>query len=490
MAFSNKGCIGVIVYLISYFFNFYIVMPNFFKNYFSGYHKLGGIKELLAIALPMIVSTACDGAMTFTDRLFLAKVGSEQMNAALGGGVTMQMLMFFFVGLTGYSTALVAQYFGAGEKHNSSKAAFQAILITVLAWPVILILKPLVVSFYHFSDISQVQLGYQVQYLNILAWGGLFGLLRYTLGCYFSGIGKTQIVMKATLAALVINVILDYLLIFGKFGFPSLGIQGAAIATVCGALGALIILVLTYFQKKNVVEFSVFKSFHFDWDIMKKLIKFGYPAGLELFLLFCAMTMLVTVFHSKGEVIATASTIMFNWDLVSFIPLLGIEIAVTSLVGRYMGAGRPQVAHRAALSGVKSGFFYSIVILFLFLLIPESLVRVFSPEGLSSGFEETVPIAVAMIRIAAIYVLAEAIMVAIIGALRGAGDTMFTMIASVTAHWVLVPILYLSLHVFNISVVLSWFLMVIIFMVFCGVLYLRFQGGRWKQIKVIEVEAK
>ncbi len=75
---------------------------------------------MLVMALPMIISTACDGVMTFTDRLFLARLGSEHMNAAMGGGVTMQMLMFFFIGLTGYSTALVAQYFGAGQKENSS----------------------------------------------------------------------------------------------------------------------------------------------------------------------------------------------------------------------------------------------------------------------------------------------------------------------------------------------------------------------------------
>ena len=91
------------------------------KKYFSGYHEPGGIRELLILALPMIISTASDGIMTFTDRLFLARVGSEQMNAAMGGGVAVQMLMFFFIGLTGYSTALVAQYYGANENSNSSK---------------------------------------------------------------------------------------------------------------------------------------------------------------------------------------------------------------------------------------------------------------------------------------------------------------------------------------------------------------------------------
>lgn len=461
---------------------------KFFTNYFSGYHKPGGIKELLAIALPMIISTACDGVMTFTDRLFLARVGSEQMNAAMGGGVTMQMLTFFFIGLTGYSTALVAQYFGAGTKHNATKAAFQAILVTIAAWPIILLLKPLTISYFHFMNIPESQVGFQIEYLNILAWGSIFSLMRYTLGCYFTGIGKTNIVMIATLVAMVVNVILDYILIFGKLGFQPMGMQGAAIATITGALCSVVILVIAYLNHTNRIEFQVMKSFRFDASIMKKLLYYGYPAGLELFLNFLAFSTVIALFHSKGDIVATASTIMFNWDLVSFIPLLGIEIAVTSLVGRYMGAGRPQVAHRSALSGIKTGIFYSIAILVLFVAIPEWLVRIFHPETPSDIFESAVPIAVTMVQIASLYVLAEAIMVALVGALRGAGDTHFTMMASVAAHWTFVPVLYLSMNVFKLSVTFSWFLLVLFFLVFCGLLIWRFRSGKWKLIKVIEVQ--
>lgn len=458
----------------------------FFKNYFSGYHKPGGIKELLVLAFPMIISTACDGVMTFTDRLFLARVGSEQMNAAMGGGITMQMLMFFFIGLTGYSTALVAQYFGAGERHNSSKATFQAILITIAAWPIILLLKPVTVVLFHYIQIPHMQMQYQIQYMDILAWGALFGMMRYTLACYFSGIGKTQIVMIATIVAMLVNVMLDYVLIFGKLGIEPMGIQGAAVATIIGSAFAVAILAFAYLSPNNRLEVSVLKSFRFDKVIMKKLLYYGYPAGLELFLNFLAFSVMIAIFQSQGDIISTTTTIMFNWDLVSFIPLLGIEIAVTSLVGRYMGAGRPQVAHRAALSGVKTGLFYSVVILVLFIFIPNVLVMVFHPDRPSEVFNASVPIAVTMIQIAAFYVLAEAVLVALIGALRGAGDTHFTMISSVAAHWSFVPILYIAFHVFHLSVVISWFLLVMFFLVFCGVLVWRFQSGKWKTIKVIQ----
>jgi MATE family multidrug resistance protein len=86
---------------------------------------------------------------------------------------------------------------------------------------------------------------------------------------------------------------------------------------------------------------------------MKKLLYFGYPAGLEMFLNFLAFNMMVFLFHSQGGVVATASSIMFSWDLISFIPLLGIEIAVTSLVGRYIGAGKVDIAHRSAMSELR-----------------------------------------------------------------------------------------------------------------------------------------
>jgi MATE family multidrug resistance protein len=84
--------------------------------FFSPKTGKGGVAEMLSIALPMIVSTSCDGIMTFTDRLFLSRLGPEQMNAAMGGGVAMQMMMFFFIGLTGYTTALVAQISEPGRK--------------------------------------------------------------------------------------------------------------------------------------------------------------------------------------------------------------------------------------------------------------------------------------------------------------------------------------------------------------------------------------
>ena len=455
-------------------------------QFFKLNQEKGGMAELLVIAFPMIISTACDGVMTFTDRLFLARLGPEQMNAAMGGGVAMQMMVFFFIGLTGYTTALVAQYFGSGQKKVVAVVAFQAVIIALVAYPFVLICRPLAHSYFNFMNLPAEQLKYQNIYFNVVIYGAVVGILRNSLSCYFSGIGRTKIVMVATLTAMVVNVGLDYLMIFGKLGFPVMGIKGAAIATVIGGACGLLILIIAYTGKKNWHEFKVADSFHFDPKVMRKLLFYGYPAGLELFLNFLAFSAMIFLFHSQGNVVATASTIMFNWDLVSFIPLLGIEIAVTSLVGRYMGAGDPDTAHRSAMSGIKTGIFYSIAILFLFVLIPGSLVMIFRPEVPDTVFNEAVPIAKSMIRFASLYVLVEAVMVAIVGALRGAGDTHFTMLISVAAHWTLLPVLYIIMNVLEMSAVAGWVGIIIFFNIFCTVLILRYRSGKWKKIRVVD----
>jgi len=449
-------------------------------------HTPGGIREMLAIALPMIISYAADTVMTFTDRMFLSRLGPEIMNAAMGGGLTSFMMMTFFMGLIGYSTALVAQYLGANRKNTCPTVTTQALLIAVIAYPVILLMKPLGIKLFEVMHVPAAQMEYQIIYYNILIYGTIIGLIRTALSSYFSGIGRTRIVMFAGIFSMVVNIGVNYVLIFGKLGFPALGIRGAAYGTIIGGVSGLIILFAAYFGKKNREEFHVMKSFHYYAQIMKKLLKFGYPPGLEFILNLFAFNLMILIFHSMGDVTATATTIMFNWDNVSYIPLVGIEIAVTSLVGRYMGARKVDIAGKAALSAFKTGLMYSSVILVLFLFLPEQLVQVFRPTGASSVFDAAVPTAVYMLRVAGLYVLVEAAIATFVGVLRGAGDTRWSMIASVTLHYIMVGGLLLVVKVFNMSARAGWLVVVFVFMLFSVVFYIRYRGGKWKEITMVE----
>ncbi len=446
----------------------------------------GSVKEMTLIAFPMIVSYACDMAMIFVDRIFLSKLGSLRMNAALGGGMASFLLGTFFLGLVGYSTVLVAQYFGSKQKNKCAIVVTQGLLISLAAYPLILCCKPLILILFQHSGIDPRQLEYQCVYFNIIVFSAIFMLLRSSLSGFFCGIGKTKVVMFSAGISMVVNIILNYLLIFGKFQFPALGIKGAAIGTVVGSFVGVLILFVAYLKKKNVQEFRLLSSFIFNKQVMGKLLRFGYPSGVELFINFSAFTGMMFLFHAQNAVVATASTIMINWDMVSFVPLLGVEIGVMSLVGRYMGAGKPSVARRSTLSGLKIGSVYSIFVFILFMFFPEQLVNLFRPDIANDIYQKAFPIAVSMLRIACLYVLLETVICSLVGALRGAGDTFWAMCLTVGLHISVVLVEFICLKIFNFSVEKTWFVMIISFFLGALLIYLRYASGRWQNIKVVD----
>ncbi len=458
-----------------------------FKNLKAGTaHKKGGIREMVSIAVPMLVSNACYTVMTFTDRMFLSRLGPEHMNAAMGGGLTVFVMATFFLGLTGYATAVVAQYLGSEQKNKCAVVLTQAVIIAFIAYPVILFCRPLAYGLFDVMGIRSTQLSLQKLYFDILIFAVIITLLRNCLSAFFSGIGKTKMVMISALTAMSVNIVVNYILIFGKFGMPALGIRGAAYGTIIGSMCGLIVLLVTYLGKENLKRFNVARSFLFNGEVMKKLFRFGYPAGLEMFLNLLAFDIIVMIFHSVSVVSATAATIVFNWDMVSFVPLLGIEVGVTSLVGRYMGAGDPDTAQRATRSGIKLAMVYSIIVFIFFAGFPEMLAGIFRSGTGESVFAAAMPVTVFMIRLASLYVLAEAVFVVYIGALRGAGDTFWAMFISVVGHWVLVPILLVMFKVFDTDIEVAWFGVVGVFLLFSGFVYLRYRSGRWKTISMMK----
>lgn len=449
-------------------------------------YQPGGIREMIAIAFPMVVSFACDTVMTFTDRLFLSKLGPAHMSAAMGGGLSCFMMMSFFLGLVGYTTALSAQYFGAGQKDRCSKVVTQAAILIVCAYPLLLLCRPLAHSLFAHSHLDAEQLALQIKYFDIMMFGVIMTLGRHALSSYFSGIGRTRIVMFAALSAMVINAFANYVLIYGHFGLPALGITGSALGTIIGGASGFFILLAAYLHRNNSEIFSVKDSFVFDPGIMAKLWRFGYPAGIEMTLNIFAFTLMVMMFHGQGLVAATATTIVFNWDMVTFVPLLGFEIGVTSLVGRYLGAGKPEISHRAVKSGLVLGFLYSLVMMVVFVFFPQQLVSVFRPAGNNAIFAESMPLAVSMIKFIPLYVSAVVVLIVYVGALRGAGDTFWAMLITTGIHWITTAAIFVTLYRLNYSPLTAWAVLVFGFLALCWLPYWRYRQGKWREIHIVD----
>ena len=443
--------------------------------------KEGGALELLRIAAPLIVSYTCDTIMLFTDRLFLSRLSSAHMSAAMTGGLSAFMFSTFFVGLIGYTTAMVAQRLGAGKTMLCATVATQGGIVALGAYPVLLLLIPVGTALFEMSGIHDSELTLQSGYFRILMMGSVIPLLRSSLSNFFSGIGRTRLVMLAAVVSMVINVGLNYVLIFGKLGMPALGINGAALGTIIAGAVGVATLAVSYFRKSNQREFKVFEGLRFDKSLMRELWRLGAPSGVELFLNLLAFTALIMIFHAQGLVVAAAVTITFNWDMVAFIPLLGINVGVTTLVGRYVGKKDLNIAHRSMRSGLLLAIGYMAGLMILFASVPEALVMVFKPTQVGAEWKAIQPLAVQMVQLISIYLLADAVMIVFSGALRGAGDTFWTMVLSVSIHWVLVAVTFAGFYVLGLQPLSTWLVVITTLCMLSVVYVLRYYKGGWRK---------
>jgi MATE family multidrug resistance protein len=286
--------------------------------------------------------------------------------------------------------------------------------------------------------------------------------------------------MKASIVGIVSTLFLSYSLIFGNFGLPQMGIYGAPTAVLIGTSLALLTLMAKAFSKDYRERLGTTRSWRFNRHIVKILIRKGLPSGTEMFFTMLAFQFMLLLFNEQGLVASAAAGIIFNWDMVSFVPLLGIEMGVTSLVGRYVGAQNPQATQNATRSGIKLGIIYSLILVFFFVGIPQTLVDLFRPSVMTDVFLEAEPVAVTMLRLTAIYVITEIFMVTYAGALRGAGDTLWVMCAMVAINWFLVAALLVAFHVFGAGIIKGWGVVVTVFLFFPVVLALRWRSGKWK----------
>jgi len=443
------------------------------------------LKRLLYISLPMVISHATDTIMMFADRLFLSRLGVQYLSAALSGGITLFMVSSLFVGSVGYTNAIVAQLYGANRKKDCSVAAVQGMLLALVCYPLILGISPLARYLFIVAGQTPVQVALAYEYFQALIFGSIFLVLRFAISGFFLGIGRTKVVMAASFVAMVVNIPANYVLIFGKFGFPALGLTGAAIGTIFGNMAAVLILITVYLRRANRREFETHRGFRFAHGSMRTLVRFGVPAGFEMFLNVAAFNLFIQFMYSYGTQVAAAVTITFNWDIVAFIPMLGMSHATTALVGQFMGARDFAQARRSAYVALRVAWIYSGTMVLVFLTLAGVLVKVFT-SGFDGNAEEITRLATVLLRLAAIYVLADSAQLIFAGALRGAGDTRWVMRVSVGLHWVFTVLAIVLIRVVHVNPIVAW-ISFIVFIVFMGVaMFFRFRGNRWQEIRMIE----
>ncbi len=445
------------------------------------------LRRLIAIAAPMIVSQASETIMRFVDRLFLSYLGKLHIAASMAGGLSAFVFSSFFAGIVGYTNAVVAQYYGAGRNDRTVHTVTQGLYLAILCLPLLLLLIPVVHGTFRLAGHSPAQIALEFSYFRILMAGSIFLLLRQVLVGFFLGIGKTRVVMAANLTGMIVNVPLNYVLIFGRLGMPELGIEGAAIGTVIGSATIFFFLLVAYLRHKFFLVYGREGGFRLRGELMRRLLRFGLPAGTELFLNVFAFNAFIQVIHSMGEDVAAAVTITFNYDMVAFIPMIGLGVAVTAMVGQHMGAGNPEGAHKSTMLALRVGYTYALIMMALFVFGAPVLVRLFA-GGMGPEDAALLDLSKAMLRLAAIYTLADITQLVFAGALRGAGDTKAVMVISVVIHWIMAAAVIVFVRVVQLPPLTIWVFFIGFVIVLGVAIFLRFHSGKWRDLSVIDAD--
>lgn len=443
-------------------------------------YRFGSIRELTPIMFPVVLSQAIDVLMVFCDRLFLAQVGKEQLAATLSGGILTFMITTLVTGTLGQINPLVAQYRGAGRQRHCTQVVHQGLIFAVVFTPVIFLTAQVAApKLFGFFNHGGVLLASELDYFRILSLTIFAVSVRQVFANFFIGIGETGIVTAAAFSAVILNIPLAYALTFGAWGFPRLEIRGAAWATVLSGFLPVVILVWRFFSVRLRREYETLGHIILQKEILLKLIRYGMPAGVETFVNVGGFTFFTMVLYSYSADVAAATTIVLNWDMVSFLPLTGISQAASSLVGRYLGAGKKKLALRSAWSGLKLGWIYAAMITILYFSATTFLVHLFARADKPQDFLGVESVATVMLKISCLYFFFDATYAVLGGILRGAGDTVWAMFVTNATMWSGAAATYLLKERLALTAVGAWIILTIMVFLLGIIFFYRFQRKKW-----------
>ena len=451
------------------------------------WHETGGYREVMVIALPLILSTGSWSLQHFVDRMFLTWYSPEAIAASMPAGLLNWTILSLFIGTAGYANTFVAQYYGAKQFERVGPAVWQAIYLLfpaiLLAVPVYLVADTIFAMGDHGPEVIEME----IIYFRILLFGTPFVVISNAVSGFFSGLGKTWIVMWANFAGVIVNIILDYIMIFGWLGFPGMGIAGAGWATVIAAAVTAFVFLAVFAREEYNKTFYTRSGWRLDRELFGRLIRFGLPNGIQFTLDLMAFSMFIFLIGRLGTIDLAASNIAFNINTLAFLPMFGLSIAVSTLVGQALGDNKPELAEKSTWSAFHIAFAFFVSIGVAFFLIPDLFLWPFAVKADPATFAPIYSMAVILLQFIAFYCLFDAGVMIFSGALKGAGDTRFVAIASFAGSWgIMVIPSIIAMTWFGGGVYTLWAFLSAYVAIVAFVFWWRFKQERWKDMRVIE----
>ena len=389
------------------------------------------VLRTLQLAIPVVVGMVASFSMNFVDTLMAGRLPDKEIalaGIATGGAIWSAMLMFV-LGVLMALQPVVAQFDGSGEQAEGGAAARQGMWIALLvSVPFVLFLRsggPMLEWMAVGPDIVPTA----VVYMDAISWGAPGICLLLALRFFSEGSGYTKPTMYMGLLGILLNVPLNYTLMFGKFGFPQLGAQGCGIATSIVIWAQLLMMFFYVRWHSHFKPFELFRSWDWPrWEEISKLLKIGLPIGASIFVegsLFIGAALLIA---RLGALPASAHLIAINFSALMFMIPLGLASAVTTRVGNALGRGEPEAARYAGMIGLLIVLFTQTISATTMLVFPEFIVRIYTDDMAITS------IAVGLLFYSAIFQYADGIQICAAGALRGLKDTIVPMYINTVSY--------------------------------------------------------
>lgn len=438
-------------------------------------------RRAFTVAWPSAVESSLMALVGMVDTIMVSSLGPSAIAAI---GLTNQpkfIALAVFMSLNIAVSALVARRRGEGDREGANKVLLQAvmltaILISVITTLVLVFMDPIVRFVGSNEDTHELAVGY----FRIIAGGLCFTVFNMVLCAAQRGVGNTKIAMRTNVVSNLVNVCLNYLLIGGHFGFPALGIRGAAIATVLGTVAGLCISLFTVLQPGRYLQLIPKRSYlRFDKQTLASIFNIGSSSLAEqVFLRFGFLVYAVLVANLGTNPLA-AHHIGMNIITISFALGDGLSIAAVALVGRSLGEGRKDLARIYVGICQRMGLCAAAVIALVYALFGMQIFGLFAsdPEILEYG--------VFIMNMVSFLVFMQVSQVIFSGSLRGAGDTKYVAMVSFISIAILRPGLgWVFMYGLDMGLYGAWIGLMIDQGARLVLTWLRYRSGKWTNIKI------
>ncbi len=408
------------------------------------------IRATLALGLPLIGSQVAQILITLTDTIMIGWYGVAELAAvALGGSYFHTVLivgMGFALAVTPLVAAAAAQEDSVQVRRVTRMGLWLALVFSAAMMPLFVFCEPILRALGQEATVS----ANTRSYLDIAGWALWPSLMFLVLRSHLSALEHTRIVLLATLAAVALNVGLNYLLIFGNFGLPEMGLRGAAWASIASNTLIFMILALYATRKQGLREYTLFARFwRPDWEAFIQVFRLGWPIALTLLaesaLFMASMLMMGWV----DELTLAAHGIALQITALTFMVHVGLSTAATVRAGRAWGVKDFASLRLAAIAAlILSGIMVAATMV-VFVTLPAPLVSAFvGPDDPLR--DQIIAIGVGLLMVSALFQLADAAQVMALGLLRGVQDTRVPMIIATISYWLVgIPCSYLFGFVFD-----------------------------------------